>query len=67
MWSRDGRELLFQTLERVVMAVNYTAKGETFTAETCLGVLGAASNHDIAPDGKRLAAMKGTLRSRRRI
>jgi serine/threonine-protein kinase len=31
-WSRDGRELLFETLDWLVMAVSYTAKGGSFAA-----------------------------------
>ena len=64
LWSRDGRELLFQTLDRRVMAVSYTAKGDSFAAgkprlwtETRLRPSGTFSNYDLAPDGKRLAAM----------
>jgi len=65
LWSRDGRELLFKTLDRRVMAVTYTAKGDSFAAgkpnlwaETRLrwGVP-VVSSYDLAPDGKRLAAM----------
>ena len=64
LWSRDGRELLFQTLDQRVMAVSYTAKGESFApgkprvwTETRLRVSGTGSTYDLAPDGKRLAAM----------
>ena len=32
LWSRDGRELLFETPDRRVMAVSYTAKGDSFAA-----------------------------------
>ncbi|MGO9255122.1 MAG: hypothetical protein ACLQU1_02290 [Bryobacteraceae bacterium] len=64
LWSRDGRELLFQTLEGRVTAVSYAAKGDAFTAgnprlwmEARLrNVLGSV-NYDLAPDGKRLAAI----------
>ncbi len=64
VWSRDGRELLFSTFEQVVMAVGYTAKGETFAAgkprvwtETRLrGMSTPGYAYDLAPDGKRLAA-----------
>jgi serine/threonine-protein kinase len=55
----DGRELLFENLDQGVMAVGYTAKGDSFAAgkprvwaETRLRNLG----YDLAPDGKRLAA-----------
>ncbi len=65
LWSRDGRELLFETADRRVMAVSYAAKGDSFAAgkprvwsETRLQALvGYTSNYDLAPDGKRLAAM----------
>ena len=32
LWSRDGRELLFETLDQRVMAVGYSAKGDSFAA-----------------------------------
>jgi len=64
LWSRDGRELLFQTLDRHVMAVSYTVRGDSFAAgksrlwtKTQLRNIGYLSNYDLAPDGKRLAAM----------
>jgi serine/threonine-protein kinase len=63
VWSRDGRELLFETPDRRVMAVSYSGKGDSFSAgkprawaETRLrAALGGV--YDLAPDGKRLAAM----------
>jgi len=64
VWSRDRRELLFQTRDGRVMAASYTARGDSFTAgkprvwtETRLLDLGVYSNYDLAPDGKRLAAI----------
>jgi Tol biopolymer transport system component/predicted Ser/Thr protein kinase len=63
LWSRDGRELLFESLDGRVMAVSYTAKGDSFASgkprawsETRLRELGTLSVYDLAPDGKRLAA-----------
>jgi Tol biopolymer transport system component len=67
VWSRDGRELLFETPDQHVMAVSYTvsytAGGDSFAAgkprvwtETRLRSTGILSNYDLAPDGKRLAA-----------
>jgi serine/threonine-protein kinase len=63
LWSRDGRELLFRTLDRRVMAVSYTARADSFVAEkprvwteTRLRATGSFSDYDLAPDGKRLAA-----------
>jgi Tol biopolymer transport system component len=95
LWSRDGRELLFMTLDRRVMAVSYTAQGDSFAADRprawsetrlllvtieplrdfpyapprawsetrLLSVTPAISRvvglpvYDLAPDGKRLAAI----------
>ncbi|HTB11536.1 MAG TPA: protein kinase [Bryobacteraceae bacterium] len=64
VWSRDGRELLFETLDQRVMAVSYTAKGDSFAAgkpqawsEIRLLETGDTANYDLAPDGKRLAAI----------
>jgi Tol biopolymer transport system component/predicted Ser/Thr protein kinase len=64
LWSRDGRELLFQTLDGRVMAVGYSAKGDSFDAgkprvwsEARLLKVAGMPVYDLAPDGKRLAAM----------
>jgi Tol biopolymer transport system component len=64
VWSRGGRELLFETLDQRVMAVSYTAKGDSFAAgkpqmwtETRLLGTGGSANYDLSPDGERLAAM----------
>ena len=68
VWSGDGRELLFQTPGQRVMAVSYSARGDSFTvrqprvwAETRLlasrGNTANTYNYDLAPDGKRLAAI----------
>jgi len=67
LWSRDGRELLFETPDSHVMAVSYavshTTGGDSFAAgkprvwtETRLRRSSTFSNYDLAPDGKRLAA-----------
>ena len=64
MWSRDGRELLFQIPDGRVMAAAYTAKGDSFAAgkprvwaEIRIRAAGWGPNYDITPDGKRLAAI----------
>ena len=64
VWSRDGRELLFQAPDGRVMAVGYTARGGSFSpgkarvwTETRLRNAGNIPNYDLAPDGKRLAAI----------
>ena len=64
LWSRDGRELLFEALDQRVMAVGYSAKGDSFApgkprvwSETRLLSAAGLSVYDLAPDGKRLAAI----------
>ena len=64
LWSRDGRELLFETLDQRVMAVGYSVKGDSFAAvkprlwsESRLLSLAGMPVYDLAPDGKRLAAI----------
>jgi serine/threonine-protein kinase len=64
VWSPGGRELLYVTIEGRVMAAGYTAKGDTFEpgkprlwTEIRLRNLANVPEFDIAPDGKRLAAM----------
>jgi eukaryotic-like serine/threonine-protein kinase len=64
-WSRNGRELFFRTEDnRMTMVATYTAKGDTFTAdrprvwlEKLLASTGLNRNYDLAPDGKRIAAL----------
>jgi serine/threonine-protein kinase len=62
-WSRDGRDVLFETLDNRVMAASYAAKADSFAAgkprvwaEVRLRNVGVYSNYDLAPNGKRLAA-----------
>ena len=69
MWSRNGRELLYQSGDQI-MAVNYTAQGGTFLPEkprVWLSKLGGATSFDLGPDGKRLAVLTpiGTPEERR--
>jgi len=63
VWSSNGRELFFLTPEDRIMVVSYTAKGNAFAADKPrlwsekrllrLPTIG----HDVAPDGKRFAAI----------
>jgi WD40 repeat protein len=65
MWSRNGRELFFETLDRHIMVAGYAVKGDSFVAEKPrmwaekqLGTsAGAANNVGLAPDGKRIVAL----------
>ena len=63
-WSKDGRELMYQASDRRVMAVSFTAKGDTFTAakprvwsEIRLMAGVGVQEFDIAPDGKHIVAI----------
>jgi Tol biopolymer transport system component len=64
MWSRNGHELFFETLDNHIMVAGYTEKGDSFVAdkprvwsEKQLGnATGGRSNIALAPDGKRIVA-----------
>jgi Tol biopolymer transport system component/predicted Ser/Thr protein kinase len=66
IWSRNGRELFFRSDDNRIMVANYTVKGDSFAAAkprlwsdkklADFGVVGT-SNYDLAPDGKRIAAI----------
>jgi serine/threonine-protein kinase len=63
-WSRNGRELFFRALDNRIMVATYTAKGDSFVAdkprvwsEKRLANIGVIPNYDLAPDGKRIAAL----------
>jgi serine/threonine-protein kinase len=65
IWSRNGRELFYTTLQNQIMVVSYTAKGATFAVEKprqwsdhriFSGT--AVKNYDLAPDGKRFAVFE---------
>src|SRR5207253_3211522 len=64
VWSRNGRELFYSTVDRRIMVVNYTVRGESFEAqkprvwsEGLLANTGLASSSDLAPDGKRFVTL----------
>jgi eukaryotic-like serine/threonine-protein kinase len=63
-WSRNGRELFFRTEDNRVMAASYTVRGDSFVAERPrvwsdkrLAAASLGPNYDLAPDGKRIAAL----------
>jgi Tol biopolymer transport system component len=63
-WSRNGRELFFETEERHLMVAAYTATADSFIvdkpriwSDKQLANTGNPTNYDIAPDGKRVAAI----------
>jgi serine/threonine-protein kinase len=64
IWSRDGRELFYETLDNRIMAATYTAKGDSFAADKprswsntqIMDLFGTGIwNLDLSPDGKRFA------------
>ena len=64
VWARNGRELFFESPEHRIMVAAWTAKGDSFTAdppkvwsEKQLAMVALNPNYDVAPDGKRIAAL----------
>lgn len=63
-WSRYGHDLLYGTDDQRIMAVSYTVKEAAFKPEKPrswsgrrIGNTGVFPNFDVAPDGKRVAAL----------
>ena len=63
-WSRIGRDLFFETPDNHIMVTTYQTKGDSFAADkprvwsnTKLANVGLNGNYDLAPDGKRIAAL----------
>jgi hypothetical protein len=64
IWSRNGRELFYETLDNRIMVLTYTAKADSFAADkprlwSNTQILdpgpGIQWSLDLAPDGKRFA------------
>jgi Tol biopolymer transport system component/predicted Ser/Thr protein kinase len=64
IWSRNGRELFYKSLDNRIMVATYTAKGDSFAADkprlwSNTQILntgpGIQWSMDLAPDGKRFA------------
>jgi len=73
LWSKDGRTLYYLGLDRLIMAVDYTATKEAFqpgrrrqwSTRFIRQTPGASPPLDLAPDGKRFAViMSDTDRAR---
>jgi serine/threonine-protein kinase len=65
-WSRNGRELLYETIDQRLMAVSYAEHAGAFDAdkprlwgEVRLPDLPGFRTFDMHPDGQRLAVLKG--------
>lgn len=68
-WSPNGRELLFRTGGQRIMVTPYRVVGGSFVAGApqpwawhALGDTGVLPNFDVAPDGKRIAALTPVAR-----
>jgi Tol biopolymer transport system component/tRNA A-37 threonylcarbamoyl transferase component Bud32 len=68
VWSRDGKNLFFETLDNRIAVAGYTVKGDTFLASKPLIWSDKQiykptgdENFDVAPDGRRIAAMMAQL------
>jgi serine/threonine-protein kinase len=65
MWSRNGNELFFETLDNHIMVTAYAVKGDSFEADKPRmwsekqlgGSVNNVKNVDLAPDGKRIVAL----------
>ena len=69
MWSRQAHDLFFETKDQQIMAAAYTLKGDSFVPDKprmwserklewlTAGYVNGQRNVDIAPDGKRMAAL----------
>jgi serine/threonine-protein kinase len=65
MWSRNGRELFFETVDNHIMVAGYAVEGDSFMADKPRiwsekqlgGVVNSSKNVDLAPDGKRMVAL----------
>jgi hypothetical protein len=68
-WSRDGKQLFFETLNGYIMVADYTVNGDSFIASpprqwspTQLRDIGAL-NMTLHPDGKRFIVFPAISRS----
>jgi len=65
IWSRNGRQLFFESLDNRVMAAAYAVRGNSFVAEKprlwserqLSNLVNTSRNIDLAPDGKRFAVI----------
>jgi serine/threonine-protein kinase len=64
VWSRAANELFYRTEDQLLMVTSYTVVGNSFVAgkprvwsDRRLSNTGLTLNFDVAPDGKRFAAL----------
>jgi Tol biopolymer transport system component/tRNA A-37 threonylcarbamoyl transferase component Bud32 len=63
-WSRDGKNLFFETLDNRIAVTGYSAKGETFLpgkpvvwSDKQIFAPTNDENFDVSPDGRKIAAI----------
>jgi Tol biopolymer transport system component len=66
LWSSNGHELFFRTVDNRIMVATYSAKADSFAPDkprvwsdkqlANFGIVGTAT-YDLAPDGKRIVAL----------
>jgi Tol biopolymer transport system component len=67
-WSRTGHELIYETVDARIMSASYSVENSSFKAETprpwsprpIVNLVNSVKNFDLAPDGKRIAALLPT-------
>jgi serine/threonine protein kinase len=64
VWSRDGKNLFFETLDNKIAVAGYTAKGDTFSAskphiwfDKQIYAPTSDGNFDVAPDGRKIVTI----------
>jgi serine/threonine protein kinase/Tol biopolymer transport system component len=64
VWSRNGRDLLFLGPDQRLRVISYSAAGSSFSpgaprlwSNLQIADLGVNASYDVAPDGKRVAAI----------
>jgi serine/threonine-protein kinase len=68
MWSRDGRQLFFESSDDRIMVAGYTVQGDSFVPDrprlwserALANTVNTSRNVDLAPDGKRFVALMPT-------
>ena len=68
-WSPNGRESLYRTTERRIMAASFSIQGDAFVvgglqpwAPQVLADTGVLTNFDVSLDGERIAALTTATR-----
>jgi eukaryotic-like serine/threonine-protein kinase len=68
VWSRNGKELFYRTVDSKIMVANYTDTSDSFHADKPklwspgqFTSLGNSLNFDLHPDGKRFAVLKAPV------